>query len=499
VSNDSDLLNLRQKVSTWDHEIRSGHAGLVRKELYAYKNSAIPRSLVTELADLARRVQLPFLIIRWLKPFVRPDRELLESTADERALYASGLMRVGAHNEAQFILDSITDKQNSKALLFQSHLDVLQWNYGHSITILKKYLRTIESDTYTYAVGCLNLAAAHVAELDWLRAEPALKSLLKICLEKKYYLLLANGLELSAQMAIQRSDYQTAHDNLNEALTFLRTSGGKDDLYIKKWKAIAGLLQHQQSIQEFREFAIELKSWETVRELDFYHAKSEKNSQLYLQVHFGTRFSSYRQQMKRVFKPQFSIPDKWEWSFGYRIEEGTPWIDLQTGETSKAGVEFNKERLLLLALQTLAKDFYRPFRVGELMQEIYPEEYFDPISSPARVFQTLRRLRLWLSQNGFPLRISLIKGQFMLEATGPIILRVYRRRKIIKSVPGKLLNFLNLWSAKTFTSNDVQNIIGFSKRATQRLLQQAVTDGVLTKVQSGKKIVYRILVKHQAA
>jgi hypothetical protein len=73
----SEDLSMRQKMQSWDLAIKSGQAGLVRKDLSLLKNESIARPLVCDMADLARRVQMPFLVMRWLKSYVRPDTKIL--------------------------------------------------------------------------------------------------------------------------------------------------------------------------------------------------------------------------------------------------------------------------------------------------------------------------------------------------------------------------------------------------------------------------------------
>jgi hypothetical protein len=490
----SEDLSMRQKMQSWDLAIKSGQAGLVRKDLSLLKNESIARPLVCDMADLARRVQMPFLVMRWLKPYVRPDTKILsESTTQERALYAAALMRVGATNEANFILQSVSEKNNSFVLLFQSHLEVLHWNYGRSIPFLKAYLKTIDPNSYASIVGRLNLCAAYVSELDWLRAEPALKELLAIADEKKYKLIYSNVLELSAQVAIHRFDFTQAEQFLDQAMSHLQSTGGKDDLFIKKWQMVIQILRNDQPSDEnlIKQKAFEFKNWETVRELDFYKALALRDSELYLHVLFGTQFMSYRKQMQRIFKPDFSIPESHIWSFGFPVDQHTPWIDLKSGVTSIREVDLSSQPLLFAALKALAKDFYRPFRVGQLMQDIYPNEYFDPVSSPQRLFQTLRRLRLWLKKNKFPLKVVLHQGQFSLEAERPVYIKVYRRKSSEAQVETSLRLFLEVWHNKAFTSKDFQKHYNLQERKAQRSLAQAVKNKVLQRVQVGKKIIYK--------
>ena len=72
-------------------------------------------------------------------------------------------------------------------------------------------------------------------------------------------------------------------------------------------------------------------------------------------------------------------------------------------------------------LGALASDFYRPFRLASLHALLYPDQYFNPVSSPARFHQATRQLRAWLKASGLSLRLEETDGLYRLRGKGALV------------------------------------------------------------------------------
>lgn len=491
----------------WDELVKAGQPSLVRSEIPLVRVQDVPRDLLCPLADLGRRVQLHSYVVRLLKPYVKPELDILPgSTTRERALFASGLMRLGAHNEADKILKSVSDKKDPQLLLFRSHLEILRWNYGKSIFFLKSYLKVVDSNSYPHLVGRLNLADAYVVEMDWIKAEAQLQELARLSREKKLWLIYSNCLELLARMALNQKKFSQVQSYLEEASQNLKGSGANSELYVEKWKVLAKLIQQgltpetQAQLMLLQATALQKGNWETLREIDFFKAMALRSKDLFLQVYFGTDFLSYRKRMKRIYKPTFQIPRFYQHFMGVILEKDSgmdtvmnpiPWIDLLSGRTSDLKQDLSQNPVLLGTLRALSRDFYRPVRVGQLMESLFPDEHFNPITSPQRIFQCIRRLRRWFRESGFPLQIRLHQGQYQLQATGPIHLKIYQAG-VRAPVNRQLEQFLAHWTEIAFTSVQFRERAGLQERSAQRVLQKAVSEKILEKIQIGHQVLYKM-------
>jgi hypothetical protein len=497
--NDIRTNSLMTKIAEWDGLIKAGRINQVRNELTALKGHRIPRSTVCDLCQIAKRTQMNLLILKWLKPFVREfDVFLPDSTATERALYASALMRIGAHFESKLILENSSEQQDPQIILARAHLEIFQWNYSRAIPFLRMYLRQLEPASYPFLVGQLNLAAAYVAEHRWLKAEPLVELIMKVGFEQKHWLIYANALELYAQIAIHNQNYDLARERLQKAKPYLLDAGTNYEFFLKKWETVIELMTTPPDIFQVDRFdkikseAAQRSDWETLRELDLFLSLATKDRDLFLKVYFGTRQKSYHLRMKKIFKDQFLIPPTYIWSGNQGLESTTSFIDLKSGQTNREDLNLGNQPLLLKTLQILMKDSYSPLRVAQLMEHLYPGEFFDSVTSPQRIYRAVYRLRKWLKQYEFPLAIKMKNHLVSIEAIGPIAIKVYRQNKKPKELNLKLETFLDEWTHSHFSTKDVQKQMGLNERATQRILKKALEKKAITRIQNGRNIFYKV-------
>ena len=152
--------------------------------------------------------------------------------------------------------------------------------------------------------------------------------------------------------------------------------------------------------------------------------------------------------------------------------------------------DMNSNPKLLTAFRALANDFYSPARIATLFSFLFPNEFFNPQSSPHRVHETLRRLRGWFKLNDVPLTVSHDAGQYRLAATGPYCLLTRPQNSITRRE--FLINELHRTrSAQSFSSMTVAQILGVSPRFSQDLLRWAVESGQMSRFGQGRGTRYR--------
>lgn len=141
----------------------------------------------------------------------------------------------------------------------------------------------------------------------------------------------------------------------------------------------------------------------------------------------------------------------------------------------------------------LCSDFVRPLSMGTLISELYPDEYFNPNSSPQKLGQTLSRLRQWLHDHSIPLEILVKNESYKLIATTPYTIRVERHRKLHNKNELLFEKIFNAFETKPFAVKDVVEQFGFSIRSAQRLLAWGFKRRKITQIAKGASSKYRFL------
>jgi hypothetical protein len=301
-----------------------------------------------------------------------------------------------------------------------------QWNYRASIPVLERYIALPQLDAYQRLIGQVNLAAALVHEWVWDDAEPVLQGIREEAAGIGDRTLLANALELCAQRAIHLERWAEAKRCLEEGEAQLAGRGGLDVLFIEKWKTIlklrqsgAGPASHElELLSRLRRKAEAIRHWETVRDCDLVRASIMMDRELLMHVYFGTPFDSFRIRILRELDRPVDIPRGILWAPGRDCGKGAI-LDLFRGHWSTRKWAWGPGSTLYRIFSVLVSDFYRPFRVGLLFGQTYPGEHFNPASSPGRIHQTIRGLRLFFAENGLPLKVAWTGRGYRLTASTP--------------------------------------------------------------------------------
>lgn len=465
-------------LKQWDSLIRGGQARLVREHCKRINHKQIPRQVLVEYCQIARRVGAPDLIVRWLQPAVRVKKDATES---EKALYALGLFRLGAFREAEQLLSECRAETEPQIFFYRASLYINQWNYHQAIPELRKYIRNPKVTEYSKLVGRLNLCASLVGNQDFNKAELEIEKLLKKVGSQEYSLLRGNLLEIRSQLFVEKEKFDQALKDLTDAGSLLKNADERSMVYVDKWKAIIHLKKcpppktNFQIFDSIRERALHIQDWETIREIDLSWSLAAHDHDLFLRVYWGSRFNHYKDRVKKLFNDNRNIKDQFIWKNS--PEEQTEMaFDL---------VEMAPTKLLKRLFFILTRDFYRPFRSTELIDYIYENEFYNPISSPVKLHRLLLRARVWLREMGLPIIIEVKRNSFRLKAQTPLIL---------KSNLGASEHFFQLpteFLHKSFTATEWARVFDISERSARRQLSGLVVQGVLAKVGHGRRTKYR--------
>jgi hypothetical protein len=290
-----------------------------------------------------------------------------------------------------------------------------------------------------------------------------------------------NACELSAQAALDRRDWAAVEDFLRQA----ETLSSADDLLIEKWRAVAAFRRDPdvpeaaERLFALRRRAEAARDWETVRDCDFYRASLWRESDLMAHVYFGTAHRPFRRRVLRASGEWFTIPSRYVWrSAATAGGDGEARVfDLVTGRFQEGPVGLRPGLKLMRLFRFLASDFYRSFQLGSAFAHLYPGEYFDVDSSPARVRRTVDRLRGWLAETGLNINIICDEGRFRLSHSGPCALRVPPEIALAGDrllLGDQLSRLKEAWPYRAFSSGQAAECLGTSADHVRELLKSAL-------------------------
>lgn len=481
---------LKQKydvlIAECDRLIKSGQIAAVAHKLSKLNPSQVPRSDRLELASICRRVDMTSHGLRLLQPLIRNENRTLDpATAIELCEYSSLLSRNGSIAEAMGILNGILSDALPKSYLYMAHCHISNWDYELAIPLLQRY-RELETDDYLKFVACANLVPAYLITSQWDEAESTLLELIPAVTNAKAQRLLGNCFGFQGRLHFGRGNYAEARASFEKAIEIFGQVSIFDRLFIQKWQSILLAFETKSTnpVTTFREEALRRQDWESVREADLYKLKVDFNQRELDHLTFGTPMSGYRRRILRELDNR--EPSH---TFLYGTEPGI-LLDLQTGILEQKG-DINPGKKIHQLLAALVKDFYAPRKIGALFFDIYPDEYFDPESSPVKLIQIIKRTRRWLKAHNIPAQVILEGGAVRLSIHGAFGIRLSLDANKLDSVSIHLQELRSHFAPGTlFSAVDACQIFNWSKSSFHRIAEYGFNNGLLEKTGSGKNTRY---------
>ena len=483
--------------------VREGRASEAQIKLKKIRRAKLPRPLAWKAASLARRVNLDNLAVSILNPIVRPGRKhFLHATAQEKAEYAQCLTKIGAPEEALAILKGIREPLPD-VWKFQAAALIAEWNYDKAIPLLARYIECGEVEPYQIIVAKVNMASALVYERQFGQASEILEHLLEETQNNQYTLLHGNSLELAAQSAIFQKQWSAAAEFLSRAERVLFGTGTLDEFFVMKWRAILTLSQDSENSKTLSRLhrvgkeARERGHWETIRDCDRIEALITHNKSLLTHVYFGTPHESFRKWLCVDSEPNATFMAEYLWTLHSGKEASI--FDLKTGRIEgslRKHLEVGDTLHQLFI--ALCRDFYRPCRLPALHYQLYPNEFYNPVTSPNRVYQVMNRMRKWIKVNRLPIEISEEWGHYWLTANRPFRIRITDRSKLGKIEPLILDTLQSSFGNQPFSVSQASEALSVSIPTALRRLSQAVSQGSLVRVGKGPGTKYCVPAKMAA-
>ncbi len=460
-----------EKFEELEALLRAGQYPQVREYLRDLNRNDVPDSLILRVSRLARRIDYAQKGVILLRDRVVELPAFQIANPLEVVEYAGCLIKLGGVTEASKILQQVHPTKTPEALKYLAFCHFHVWNYEAAIPLLKHYLAIADLNPYDRLVGHLNLAAALVSVKNCNEAFEMLNELCEKARSQGHTLILGNSYEIRAQAHILLRNFTSASQDLRFAWEALKQAPPRYRLYLEKWNAVNLLTQNAEnstalkSLRKTRDAAYDMGEWEVTRECDFYEARATQNQELYSYLYCGTPFDHFR---KKLRDSEFC------------------WAKIPLSFLSI----FKKGHGMQNLLGVLSSDFYRPVSVIELFCQLFPAEHFNPVTSPARIHQLVRRLKLELKQHGFSIALQATKGGYSLAPTDD---------RCALLVEGDRTQTFNLVAeiSKNFSRDEFKLVelvekVGIPHTTLYREIKTLVEDGKVIVMGTGKKTVYRL-------
>ena len=465
--------------------IRAGEPSRAAGLLTKINTSRIPRPWRWKIANLCRRVGLVNVGLRILAPVVRPQKLHDAPMPEEIAEYAVLLQRVGAWNESLDLLGTVDTARVPSAHLYSSWVHFRSWDGKSALANLEAYLRHPLPD-YQKLVGRVNLSAALIVDRQRDRARELVDDCLSIARAQGNRRIEGNCLELKSQLEYFQGDFLSARRTLQQADELFSSAEIYDQFFVKKWQAIVEAQESgsEAPLRRLRAEASQRGDYESMREADFYLLKLSFNEELFCHLYFGTPSEGYRRKMVEEYchRPERTT---------YKVGHGKSELNLQTGELDGRLV-LNPGKQAHRLLGVLLRDLYRPVGTGEIFAGLFPDEYFNIISSPNRVHQAIVRARKGFASSGLSFRIVERNSAFCLELDGSIAVLVPlegHTPQTNEAVMDRLRARIS--SERGFSAKEAREALDIPASTFKTFATWALENGYLERRGSNRSTVYR--------
>lgn len=481
-----DGKTLNERMDSIDDLIRQGNLSTATKKLKDLEVKSIPLASLARYGSLCRRIGMYHRGMMAYQPFLQKSG-LDALPAKAKAEYAVLLLRRGVFQEAENILESLNAKEIPESQLYLSFCQIAQWNYSKAISQLKNYLK--ESITpHQRLIGEINLSASLIAAQELDGIEDRLKSGYEMSLQQKNKRIQGNFLELQAQLEIDRNNYQEAQKYLCSASEIFSDSQSYDSLFVKKWTAIVQAMTEKKPdrLFEFRKYAEEQVEYETLRDIDLYILKFKYDLDLHKTLYFGSPSRDFRNKVDQFLGP---IADKSPFRWGGSASSKSIDLTQYLNPSAKEGVLSETSRKLLILL---LKDLYQPFRLGRVFSEMFPDEKFNPVSTPPRVGMLIGRAQKSLGDVGLPHEIaSTDRGYFLRKDLGVGLLIPIDLGQAVEILDSKEAQVLSvIQKSDGVYIKEIVEASGLSAHQVRSAIKSLTERGQITSFGAGNRVQY---------
>ena len=493
-------------------QIQQGRGGEAKVDFLRFLREEfdpqIHRIHLAQVASLCRRLGEYEKAIRLIRPFIDSEKpRRTTATPEEQAQYGVCLMSMGAVADGMKVLQTIDAPRVPDAYLFTSFGHMLQNHYEEAIEPLREFIAHKDPNEYEKLVAQTNLVQVLVYLARTKETDKLLPRLLKTTEEKNFRLLHGNLLESFVHQEFWRGNIQAAQVTLAKAKKLHSQSGALRSFYIKQWQAILNLKQHgatpanRARIKRIQKQARELNVYGVIRECDVALAHVTGDKELWTHLLFGVPQGSQHRRIQRLSGLKLSARSKYTWLPAQSTQQKASTIlQLSTGKTLPDGPSLKTGQVLHRLIKIFTQDFYRPLRVGEIHEALFPDKFYHPRASPLSVRQALHRLRQWFTNHDLPFSIQEHRGTYRLmgQSGGGILIqgssRLRQHEETFSStcLVTKLKESGALSPKKELQTQEAARVLDVSLATARRQLKEATEQGLLIRIGAGRATRYQL-------
>ncbi len=467
-------------IDTIEQLIRKGDHQQAKKQLSLFTPSAVPYRLILRASQLLVRAGMAKNSAKLIRPIMFNTNEPVQPTI--AAQYALTLQQLGAYTEASKILRGLDFKTIPEANLYYAFTLFSKWDYEDAIPYLERYLEFKQISPYQKIVAKTNLAQAYISSVFYREAEALLDEIENETKKQDYNLLMANGLELRAQLLFAENKFSQALNLLNSAEKMLSTFPTHYQLMVEYWKVICQYAfdptktKAIANLQTLRTNSVEKGFWSVVRECDFHRSIIDGDKDLFLKVYFGTPFSKYREKLRKKFPISVELPPFYHWNPTLKKASREKIFKVYEGIDLRSEASLKRGQLSHRLLQALTSDFYVPFRTETLFTYVSPDEHYSPVSSYKKTANAIQRLQNWLKENSIPIKIRFKHDGHRIYFIDPYILEVRIQTDDTFSYDTQS-EIEKILVGKNLSSKEISEDLNIPLRTVVRKLKTLIEDG----------------------
>jgi tetratricopeptide (TPR) repeat protein len=444
----------------------------------------IPREQRYLYANLARRLNEPIKGLKALNKVIRSESTNNQASDEEKLEHSGNLITLNLHREGLSLLCEVSYKKLPESYLVNVFANFKTWDYEKSIPLLQTYLGINNIPDYKVVLAKVNLLACYIFQEQFENVITLVNEIERICKKKGYNLLLANALELRAQIHFSRKEYNIAWKQLDLAESFIDHTNNFSHLFILKWKCFIKSIKRDDigQLKPALALARKMKHNESIRSIDYFKACYTKDHRLMNQVFVGTPFSSFRKKIlnnNEWFKPQFPL------SINSRAR---CLIDFDNSKIIEADhvSKMKPFQLKSKIIQSIVSDHYVEKSGFSIFQDVYPGEYFNPHSSINKVQKAISRVNNELIKN-HSFNIKCTNGQYRLSKKVGIIFS--NQESQLERHHNQILKF---FGDRKFKCKDLEEYLKVSKKSALRILDSLIKESIILKIGCYKNTRYKI-------
>jgi tetratricopeptide (TPR) repeat protein len=452
----------------------------------------IPRSLLSRYANLVKRMGGIKYALKILNPVIR--NETSKPKVAEIIEYASCLTRLHLADESIELLSQIKNDPNPEIQFELAVAHVSKWEYQQAIPFFKKYMACSVSP-YRKLVAELNLGAAYICTHELKRAQTILEKVTA----SDFTLLAGNAYELLGEIAVVERNFKKALEYLEKATNILSKTNDRYQIFVDKWIVIINLLKNGNTpavLKQYNDLRPELtkhREWNALREIELFKAIALNDSKGIFDLYYGVPYPEFRKRILALWAKPLNVIDTYERKIGFGPIKDGNIFDVSQGKDLVTGHQLKPGQALHRLVQAFATDFYSPFTMTKLFSLVFKGMNFNPNTSPAQIYELIKRLNDWFAECKIPLEVLFGKAGYRLRAKEGYILRTQTNSSARSKLDVFLDSLVENGLTENFSLKMAQETLGLSRRTVARLLAEGIAQNKLTRQGQTRNATYSFL------